>query len=149
VVSYVDTVSVLYGSVAKPGCAFYLGQEFCSKNIVGYYNVQGTVVGGITGQAVTMIGQNSGKRTGTILASCEDHLTLGGNPATYVYLRCVQRANYSAGPGDSGAPIFVPYNGTQQTPVIVGLHSASANGQSLITTINQIGYALQSAYYYQ
>jgi len=134
--------SVLYGNVANVD-AF--------KNVIGHFNVQGSVAGGLKGQTVTVVGMESGKHTGVITRSCEDQLVRDPNPGRpSVWILCQQQANYPSMNGDSGAPVFIPYNGQFGTPAIVGVHSNSdQTGHVWFSPIGQIDWGLHSAYYYQ
>jgi hypothetical protein len=139
---YDDSVSVSYGYVADVNG---------SKTITGTFNVQGTIAGGLTGQAVTKIGMNTGKTTGTITASCVD---LNYNTAYHsgvVWVLCMQKANYSAGGGDSGGPVFIPYAaGNPNTPSIVGIHNATdGSGNRYLTPIANIDMVFFGIYFYQ
>jgi hypothetical protein len=138
-VKYDDTVSVLYGNVANVDA---------SKNITGYLNVQGMVSGAIFGQTVTFVGQVSGKRTATIRDVCKDQWVAG--PAGTYWILCQSSADYVSTGGDSGAPIFIPYQqGNQYTPSIVGIHSSTDQaGHKWFSPIDQIDFALNYAFYY-
>ena len=135
VVQYDDSVSTLYLRVANVDA---------SKNITGTYNLQGApTVGGITGEVVTKVGENTGKTTGTITATCVDHLLTG------IWQLCQGEANYGSAGGDSGAPIFLPYSPTNwNTPRLVGLHSSAQGSVRYYTPMNQIDYALNYVYFW-
>ena len=66
---------------------------------------------------------------------------------------CLQETNYVAGSGDSGAPVFIPYNGNWDTPRVVGIHMGSTNNEQgqprkYFSPITQIEYALPTLYYW-
>lgn len=132
--------SVRYGWVANVNS---------SKVITGQFNVQGTSVGGVQGQVVTMVGQTSGKQTGTISLICQDRAVANPTvPGENVWVLCMDRANYSGTTGDSGAPVFVPYNPNNPlTPAIVGIHSASGGGYRWFSSFSTIDDALNHAYF--
>lgn len=144
VVRYDSTVtfpdSVRYGWVANVNA---------SKTIITpWFNVQGTISGGLNGQTVTTVGMTSGKSTGVISAICVDQL-LGTSPN--IWILCQDRANYVASGGDSGAPVFIPYSsGNPMTPSIVGIHSSSAGSYRWFSSINMVMYGLYpTPYFYQ
>jgi hypothetical protein len=140
VVQYDDTVSVHYGAVANVDA---------SKNITGYFNVQGTTTGAFVGQVVTMVGQVSGKSTATVRQTCMDQLVSG--PAGAYWILCQDSADYSSTGGDSGSPVFIPYTpGNPYTPAIVGIHSSvsTSTGHKWYTPISQIDFVFGGAYYY-
>lgn len=133
--------SVLYGNVANVSSSGTI--------ISPWFNVQGTISGGLQGQIVTMVGKSSGKKTGKISMICmAQQVAVPGAPTTWVL--CQNRANYSSLGGDSGAPIFIPkVVGNSQTPSIVGIHSSSAaNGYRWFTPIQQIDLAFGNSYFY-
>lgn len=137
---YDDTVNVAYGNVANVDA---------SKNITGYYNVQGTVRGAIVGATLTKVGQAAGKSTGTLSASCVDVVVTFVGMGN-VWELCQARATYSSTTGDSGAPIFIPYAvGNPYTPSIVGIHSNASSTFRYFTPISRIDMVFGSAYYYQ
>jgi hypothetical protein len=67
----------------------------------------------------------------------------------------MQETNYPAGSGDSGAPVFIPYNpfNPWNTPRVAGIHMGTAlNEQGVsrkyFSPITQIEYALPTLYYW-
>jgi hypothetical protein len=140
-VRYDDSVSSSYGIVANVDA---------SKNIITpLFGVVGTVSGGLNGQVVTTVGAFSGKSTATIRAVCVDQQVASGS--TTYWIKCQSSADYTAGSGDSGAPVFIPFqSGNSQTPSIVGIHSSTdPSGHKWYTPINQIDIAFGSIWYYQ
>lgn len=143
VIAYDDTVSVAYGNVAKVS----------GLSIIGYYNVQGTVTGAIQGQVVTKVGAFGGMSTGTVGTECTDQRVSTMEHPDPVWIMCQDQVQYSADPGDSGGPVFIPYdpNHPTQTPAIVGIHSNhdANNSHRYYSPINQIDFALNNAYFHQ
>lgn len=140
-IRYDDTVAVQYGNVANVDG---------SRNITGTYNVQGTISGVLNGQSITKVGATTGKTTGTVQATCVDISYSTFHHPGSVWLLCAQRANYSSGNGDSGAPVFRPYQANDQyTPAIAGLHSAlDVAGNRYFTPISRIDMVFGSEFYY-
>jgi len=133
--------SVRYGWVANVNS---------SKEIIGQYNVQGSSVGGLQGQSVTMVGQESGKRLGVISLICQDKLVANPTvPGENIWVLCMDRATYYATDGDSGAPVFIPYHPDYPlTPAIVGIHSASGGlFTRWFSSFSAIDDALNHAYF--
>lgn len=141
VYKYDDTVAVRYGNVAKPDG---------SLNIIGYYNVQPQLVGTIAGQVVTKVGAFGGQSTGTVSLTCTDQPVATTDHPSTVWVLCLGEANYNSADGDSGGPIFIPYNpaNPNQTPDLVGIHSNAAGSHRYFTTMDYIDYATNYAYYY-
>jgi hypothetical protein len=132
--------SVKYGWVANVNSSRTI--------ITPWYNVQPSVMGAVPGQTVTMVGYASGKKTGTLLQSCQDVQVANPSGGT-MWVLCVERANYTAVDGDSGAPIFIPYNPNNPlTPAIVGIHSATGGSNRYFSGISAIDDALNHAYYF-
>ncbi len=149
-----DVLAVAYNSyVTFPDSVRYgrVANVNASKTIITpYYSVQASVVGAVNGQTITMVGQVSGKRTDVVSRICEDQLTT--NPTSSggtIWVLCQDRANYASANGDSGAPLFIPYNPSNPlTPAVVGLHSSrSSDGYSWFSSYSAIDYALGSAYF--
>lgn len=132
--------SVRYGWVANVNSSRTI--------ITPWYNVQASVMGAVPGQTITMIGYASGKKTGTLLQSCQDVQIANPSGGT-MWVLCMERANYTAIDGDSGAPLFIPYNPNNPlTPAVVGIHSATGGSNRYFSGISAIDDALNHAYFF-
>lgn len=137
-IKYDDTVSVAYGNVARVSAL--------NGNIIGYTNVQPNYVGAMIGQKVTKVGQATGSSTGTVSLTCADFQV--GNGFLMVWVKCMGRANYNSGPGDSGAPVFIPSSGSTSMKWMSGIHSASDGTYRYFSRMDQIDWAVNGAYFY-
>jgi len=135
VVKYDTSVAVSMGRVADVDG---------SRNITGYFNVGSGLSGALGGEAVTLVGAFGGKHTGHVVQgyACEDKTQYDSQAHEDVWLICLSRADYAADEGDSGGPVLV--SGSHE---IAGLHSSHAGSTHWFSPINQIDYALNSAYY--
>jgi hypothetical protein len=142
VVKYDDSVSTLYARVADVDG---------SKNITGYFNVQGsTVSGAIQGDPVTKVGIATGKTSGTVTLDCTDKPLFDARTGQNIWVICYSQANYAASEGDSGAPVFVPFSSQDpNSPRFAGIHSSHDDaGFHYFSPVNQIDFAFNSAYYH-
>jgi hypothetical protein len=109
-------------------------------NIIGTHSIGAAYYGGLTGDAAWKVGRTSGTSAGTIVVSCVDVPPSGGFPG----LLCQQGAIYTAGGGDSGGAVYIPYSaGYPLTPRMLGIHHTSAGPTKYFSPMNNI-WAAQS-----
>lgn len=143
VAQYFDSVGSSFGVVAKVNGS--------NLTIVGSYGVSGDVQGAITGETVTKVGRTTGQTIGKIKAMCVDVNTVD-HPN--IWNMCQQRTDVLAGPGDSGSPVFIPFNSAlpNSTPRSVGVLWGAVVGANPPITyhspMNEISNALSHQWYW-
>jgi len=142
VVEYASGVSQGYGVVYKTN----LG----SLTITGTQGVSGDVYGALTGETVRKVGQTTGTTSGTITATCVDVPPRPEPGGTTPGTLCAQAANYGSGSGDSGGPVFIPYNPSNpySTPRTVGIHFAQQGSTRYFSPMSQIWAAQDGLFYW-
>jgi hypothetical protein len=139
VAEYDDSVSQGYGRVYKT--------NLNSLTITGTYSVAGPVYGAVNGEVVWKVGRTTGTTNGRVTASCVDFPPAEGHPGKL----CQQAANYTSGNGDSGSPVFMPYDPAYPdwTPRTVGIHfGREASGTRYYSPINNISGAQEYQFFW-
>jgi hypothetical protein len=92
--------------------------------ITGNTGVSGIVYGAVAGETVWKVGKTTGTTKGTVTSTCVNFQLQFPDPM----ILCGHSAWYGSGDGDSGAPVFIPYDPQQpgSTPRTVGIHSSRA-----------------------
>lgn len=86
----------------------------------------------VTGQALHLVGQASGRRAGTLLDDCEDVAWSDG-----VTWLCLMKSNYVSAGGDSGAPVVfwkAPFLATVDQPL--GIHKGIGSGYKYFSSLD-------------
>ena len=136
---YEPGVSQGYGIVEKT--------NLNSIVITGNTGVSGTVYGAVAGETVWKVGKTTGTTKGTVTSTCVNFQLKFPDPM----ILCGHSAWYGSGDGDSGAPVFIPYNPSQpnSTPRTVGIHSSRAGFLvRYYSPHNQILVAQSGAFYW-
>lgn len=122
---YDGGISQAYGVVYKTNLS--------SITIAGTYSVGASMYGAINGETVWKVGQTTGTTKGQVAQSCVD---IPPDPP-FPGVLCTQQANYASDFGDSGAPIFMPFDAAHpnSTPRIVGIHFGGGGYYSPINNI--------------
>jgi hypothetical protein len=142
VAQYFDSVASSFGVVAKVSFGLI---------IVGSYGVSGNIQGAVTGETVRKVGRTTGQTIGTITAMCVD---INTTQFPDIWNMCQQRASLSASGGDSGSPVFIPYNAAQPstTPRSVGILWGAVVGANppvaYLSPLNEISNALSHEWYW-
>lgn len=104
-----------------------------SLTITGTYSIGASIYGAIKGEKVWKVGQTTGTTNGNVSAICVD---IPPDPP-FPGILCAQRADYSSDHGDSGAPIFMPFDPANPdfTPRIVGILCCAGGYYSPINNI--------------
>ena len=143
---YADVAVGEYYAGVSRGYGYVYKTNFGSITITGTTSVVGNTYGALTGQTVHKVGRTTGTSSGTVLATCQDFPQVGGSAAVL----CAQTANYNASGGDSGAPVWVPYNPSQPntTPAVAGIHFGSAGSTRYFSPIGNIWDAQGYQFYW-
>jgi hypothetical protein len=127
VVQYDDTISQGYGVVYKTALN--------SLTITGTYSVGASTYGALTGEIVWKVGATTGTTNGRVTATCVDVRVIN-EPGVL----CAQAGTYHADHGDSGSPVYMPYDpgNPNFTPRWVGILFAGDGTTTYHSTWNSI-----------
>lgn len=110
----------------------------------GVQLIRGTVFGGAyVGTTVDKVGARTGQTTGVVKAVCVDHSVVGWSGIEL----CSTDASYGASEGDSGSPVWIPYNpNISGTPRLAGMHWGTGSAGSSFSPIDRIMAVFGSGY---
>jgi hypothetical protein len=115
--------------------------------ITGLYGVSGQLYGAIAGETVWKVGRTTGTSNGITQATCVN--IPPDQDALFPGILCAHAADYNSGDGDSGAPVFIPYNpNVPYTPRTVGIHFGRSGATRYYSHMQQIWYAQDYQYWW-
>jgi hypothetical protein len=146
-----DVMVIRADDSEAPGYGVVKRTELNSIVINGLTGVSGQLYGALVGEVVYKVGRTTGTTMGRITHSC---LNTSTRQALDLYVLCVQKASYVSGAGDSGSPVFMPFDPARAavTPRTVGIHFASVLGawppEAFLSPITQIWRAQDYLYWW-
>lgn len=146
-----DVAVVQYDSAVASGYGVVKKTNIGSIVITGLTGVSGDIYGALAGEKIWKVGKTTGTTTGTVLNTCVDiPPPPPPNTAGLPGILCTHTANYNSSGGDSGAPIFIPYNSANPygTPRTVGIHGGVFGSVRYYSPMSQIWSAQGYQFYW-